>query len=87
MTTPSPPNPSPPSFEALLEELEAVVARLERGDAPLDQALSEFERGTALAREATAILDAAEARVTKLIEARDGVREVPFEHPTAGRAS
>lgn len=68
-----------PSFEALLEELEGVVSRLERGDAPLDQALAEFERGNDLAREATTILDAAEARVTKLIETRDGAREVPFE--------
>ncbi|PKN58735.1 MAG: exodeoxyribonuclease VII small subunit [Deltaproteobacteria bacterium HGW-Deltaproteobacteria-14] len=78
MTTPDLPA-SPPSFEALLEDLEAVVTRLERGDAPLDQALAEFERGTDLARRATGILDAAEARVTKLIEARDGLREVPFE--------
>lgn len=69
-----------PSFEDLLGELEAVVARLERGDAPLEQALAEFERGTALARDAGAILDGAEARVTKLIEARDGTRrEVPFD--------
>ena len=68
------------SFEELLSDLEGVVARLERGDAPLEQALAEFERGTELARRAAAILDGAEARVTKLIEARDGTRrEVPFD--------
>jgi len=79
MSTETPEQPDAPSFEALLEELEGVVARLERGDAPLDQALAEFERGNDLARKATEILDSAEARVTKLIEARDGLREVPFE--------
>ena len=79
-TPPSPAAPADRPFEQLLEELEAVVTRLERGEIPLETALAEFERGTALAREAAAILDAADARVTKLIEARDGTtREVPFD--------
>ena len=35
----------PADFEKALAELEALVARLERGDLPLDEALKTFERG------------------------------------------
>src|SRR4051812_26786465 len=38
------------SFEDALKELEAIVSRLESGDAPLDQAISLYERGDRLRR-------------------------------------
>ena len=41
---------STPDFEKSLEELEALVARLERGDLPLAEALALFEQGVALTR-------------------------------------
>ena len=70
----------PPRFETLLSELETVVARLERGDQSLEDALGDFERGTTLADRAGKILDAAQARVDQLLEARDGTtREEPFD--------
>src|SRR5690606_17113812 len=69
-----------PRFEALLGELERLVEGLERGDQPLEEALTAFERGTALAKQAGAILDRAEARVSKILETRDGgLTEVPFD--------
>ena len=37
-------------FEQALAELEGLVARLERGDLPLDEALKTFERGVELTR-------------------------------------
>ncbi|HLB85524.1 MAG TPA: exodeoxyribonuclease VII small subunit, partial [Steroidobacteraceae bacterium] len=40
--------PRTPDFEQALAELEAVVERLEHGELPLEQALTQFERGMAL---------------------------------------
>jgi exodeoxyribonuclease VII small subunit len=36
--------PSKPNFEQALAELEALVARMESGELPLDQALATFEQ-------------------------------------------
>ncbi len=72
----------PKSFEVLLTELERVVHNLERGDLSLEDALAAFEHGTTVAKDATALLDSAEERVKKLIETRDGMKEVPLSgHP------
>jgi exodeoxyribonuclease VII small subunit len=40
--------PMPTSYEAAMAELEALTARLESGDMPLDQLLSGYQRGAAL---------------------------------------
>ena len=40
-------NEAPASFESALGELEQIVNRLESGSLPLEEALSEFERGVA----------------------------------------
>jgi exodeoxyribonuclease VII small subunit len=47
-------NEAPASFETALGELEQIVNRLESGDLPLEEALSEFERGVQLARQGQA---------------------------------
>lgn len=51
------------SFEQALAELETIVARLESGDAPLDDAITLYERGDALRRHCATRLDAAQARI------------------------
>ncbi|MDX5983926.1 exodeoxyribonuclease VII small subunit [Sphingomonas echinoides] len=51
------------SFEAALKELEGIVARLESGDAPLDQAIALYERGDKLRRRCDDRLNAAQARI------------------------
>ncbi len=80
--TPEATTPQPRSFESLVSEIERITASLERGDLPLDQALSAFERANLLATEAQALLAAANARLTKLVSTGDkGVAEVPFELP------
>ena len=38
----------PASYEATLEELEQLVARIESGQMPLDQMLAGYQRGAAL---------------------------------------
>lgn len=51
------------SFEDALRQLEAIVARLESGDAPLDEAIGLYERGDVLRRRCAERLDAAQARI------------------------
>jgi len=67
-------------FETLLERLDAVVQRLEKGDLSLEDALSDFEQGMGLVERAEGVLKEAEQRVQKVVEARDGaIEEVPFK--------
>ena len=54
------------SFEEAMGELEAVVARLESGDAPLDQSIDLYERGAALRKRCEGQLKNAELRVEKI---------------------
>ena len=68
------------TFEASLSRLEEIVKLMERGDAPLDQALSLFEEGTALIRRCSALLDSAEQQVVRLKKGADGSpEEFPFD--------
>ncbi|MEO5867780.1 MAG: exodeoxyribonuclease VII small subunit [Sphingomonas sp.] len=51
------------SFEAALKELEAIVARLESGDAPLQDAIDLYEHGSRLRQLCAERLDSAQARI------------------------
>ncbi|HVB63265.1 MAG TPA: exodeoxyribonuclease VII small subunit [Nitrolancea sp.] len=59
-------NGSEPSFEELSRQLEDVLALLERGDLPLEAALSAYESGVVLVRQCNDLLDRAELRITEL---------------------
>ena len=63
--------PKESGFEGTLAELEALVARMEAGSLPLDDALRSFERGVQLTRECQAALQAAQQRV-QLLTQRSG---------------
>jgi exodeoxyribonuclease VII small subunit len=54
------------SFETLQRELEDIVARLERGDVAVDDAIALFRRGEELYRACVARLEAAELRIEEL---------------------
>jgi exodeoxyribonuclease VII small subunit len=73
-----------PSFESALEQLEAIVDRLEQGELELEDALRAFEAGVALTRRCAKQLSDAERRVEVLV--REGERWVarPFEEPEEG---
>jgi len=62
-------------FEASLKELEEIVARMERGDLPLEESLKLFERGVSLTRECRTSLDSAELRVRNLLQPDLGSEE------------
>ena len=54
------------SFEELQRELDDVVARLERGDVPLDEAVALWRRGEELHRACVERLDRAELEIEEL---------------------
>ena len=54
------------TFEKALAELEQIVQRLERGDVPLEESVTIYERGEALKRRCEELLRQAEARVEKI---------------------
>jgi exodeoxyribonuclease VII small subunit len=60
------------SFEEQLAELEAVIARLERGELTLDENVSLFERGVQLSNACKAQLSDAERRIQVLVEPAEG---------------
>jgi len=67
--------PKLPDFEKSLSELEALVAKLEQGDVPLEEALKTFERGVALTRQCQTALRTAQQKVEVLL-ARNGDEEL-----------
>lgn len=60
------------SFEDALRALEDVVRRLESGDVALDDSITLYERGEALRKHCQARLDAAQARIEKIVQGPDG---------------
>jgi exodeoxyribonuclease VII small subunit len=51
------------SFEQALRALEDIVSRLERGDVPLEESITLYERGAKLKQQCEARLNAAQMRV------------------------
>lgn len=54
------------SFEAAMAELEDVVRKLESGNVPLEESITQYERGAALKAYCEAKLKAAEEKVAKI---------------------
>jgi exodeoxyribonuclease VII small subunit len=65
-----PPNPDPAAagltFEKALEELEALVARMEDGKLPLEESLAAYQRGAELIKYCESKLSDAQARIAIL---------------------
>ena len=60
------PDPQSLGYEAARDELVRIVQTLEGGQAPLEDTLSLWERGEALAARCFQILDGAQARLSRL---------------------
>ena len=67
---PQPPPPASPgdalTFEKALEELEALVHRMEDGKLPLEESLAAYQRGTELLKFCESRLTDAQARIAIL---------------------
>ena len=59
------------NFEEQLNQLQEIVAKLENGNVPLEDALAEFQAGVKLSHDLESKLTQAEQTVAKLIN-RDG---------------
>jgi exodeoxyribonuclease VII small subunit len=64
--------PEKTTFEKALKNLEEAVARLEKGQMPLDEALDCFETGVRSANLCRKKLQAVESRIETLIKKVDG---------------
>lgn len=57
------------TFEENLATLEQIVAQLEKGDVPLEEALKQFEVGVKLSQELQQTLQTAEQSFAKIVNA------------------
>lgn len=64
------------TFEQALAELEQIVARLESGQAPLEDSIRMYERGAALKAHCEKRLEAARLRVEKIVMGAAGAQGV-----------
>jgi exodeoxyribonuclease VII small subunit len=66
------------SFEQALAELEQIVGRLESGQAPLDESIAIYKRGSELKSHCEAKLNAARLQVEMMTKSLDGVEKAEF---------
>ncbi|MBS3957994.1 MAG: exodeoxyribonuclease VII small subunit [Xanthomonadaceae bacterium] len=66
----TPPN-APQAFEQALDELDALVRRLESGEMNLEDSLAAYERGVGLYRQCQGALEQAELRIRLLADPAD----------------
>ena len=62
----------PRSFEEIQRDLEEIITRLERGDVPVDDAVTLFRRGEQLFAECVARLQGAELQIEELLPPASG---------------
>jgi len=68
------------SFEAALAELEGIVAKLERGDASLEDSINVYQRGAQLKAHCEGKLKDAQLKVEKIVLKSNGQAETqPFD--------
>ncbi len=67
-----------PKFEECLHRLETIVAELEKGEVPLERALSLFEEGIQLSNSCRKELEEAEGKVEILLKHNGKLQPEPF---------
>ena len=68
-----------PRFEERLQRLETIVDELEKGDVPLEKALSLFEEGISLSTSCRQELEDADGKVEILLKQNGRLQPEPFE--------
>lgn len=68
-----------PKFEECLQRLEKIVSELEKGDVPLERALTLFEEGIQLSNSCRTELEDAEGKVEILLKQNGKLQAEPFE--------
>ena len=67
------------SFENQMENLEKIVAELEKGELSLDESVTKFEEGIKISKECNKNLETAEKKITMLINNDGEIQEEKFE--------
>ena len=83
-----PDTPKKPSFETKLDELNALIKLLEKGDLGLEEAIATFERGRTLHQTLVAQLSEFERRIeilTRGLDGQDRVQPAPGIDPERAR--
>ncbi|MBL8764298.1 MAG: exodeoxyribonuclease VII small subunit [Phycisphaerae bacterium] len=84
------PNPTPDedpaalTFEDALARVEDIIERIDSGEAGLEEALKDYERGVALMARCKAILDRAEQKVADLTAQMERDAADPPSRATGG---
>ncbi len=75
------PEPPPPRFEEALDQIERIVADLERGEPSLNAALGKYEEGVRLLRDCYELLEQAERSVALLtgVDSQGTAETSPFD--------
>ncbi len=63
------------TFESQIETLEEIVNQLEQGDLPLNESLTQFEKGIKLTKDCQTMLNKAEQKVMLLSEVNDQLED------------
>jgi exodeoxyribonuclease VII small subunit len=79
MPAPKPRDIASMSFEEALDELQALVRALEKGESKLDEAIQQYERGAALKQHCEAKLREAQAKIEKIVMTPGGVTAEPAD--------
>ena len=67
------------SFEESLKQLEVIIAKLEKGDLPLEESVRLFEEGVRLSNACKVEIETAEGKVQILLKQKDGtLQSAPF---------
>ena len=61
--------PNKKTFEENLQDLEAIVTKLENGDVALEDAIAAFQKGMVLSKELQKTLESAEKTLVKVMQA------------------
>lgn len=67
------------SFEESLQNLETIVKKLETGEVPLDDAITEFNKAMTLAKTCDEKLKSAEEAITKLVKDNGDIVDFQIE--------
>lgn len=66
------------SFEEAMQRLEAIVAKLENGDVPLETAIDLFQEGMRLSQLCGGKLEQVESKIELLVESEKGFQKQSF---------
>ena len=67
------------SFEEALQELEAIVRKLEEGNMPLEESVKAYERGISLKKLCDQKLSEAQLKIEEVMVNNDKITTKPFD--------